>query len=132
MVLGKREIVDIISEKTNMLKKDIYEVIDALAETVYEELKKDNTIVLRKLFRIEPVIMNERQRYNPNTGELDDVEEHKSVKISVSQTLKEIIRDAPSETEIRDDLERLTLARKMAALQAEMARLDAKMNKGKN
>lgn len=132
MVLGKREIVDIISEKTNMLKKDIYEVIDALAETVYEELKKDNTIVLRKLFRIEPVIMNERQRYNPNTGELDDVEEHKSVKISVSQTLKEIIRDAPSETQIKDDLERLTLARKMAALQAEMARLDAKMNKGKN
>lgn len=128
MVLGKREIVDIISEKTNMLKKDIYEVIDALAETVYEELKKDNTIVLRKLFRIEPVIMNERQRYNPNTGELDDVEEHKSVKISVSQTLKEIIRDAPSETQIKDDLERLTLARKMAALQAEMARLDAKMN----
>lgn len=132
MVLGKREIVDIISEKTNMLKKDIYEVIDALAETVYEELKKDNTIVLRKLFRIEPVIMNERQRYNPNTGELDDVEEHKSVKISVSQTLKEIIRDAPSETQIKDDLERLTLTRKMAALQAEMARLDAKMNKGKN
>lgn len=128
MVLGKKEIVDIISEKTNMLKKDIYEVIDALAETVYEELKKDNTIVLRKLFRIEPVIMNERQRYNPNTGKLDDVEEHKSVKISVSQTLKEIIRDAPSETEIKDDLERLTLARKMAALQAEMARLDAKMN----
>ena len=132
MVLGKREIVDIISEKTDMLKKDIYEVIDALAETVYEELKKDNTIVLRKLFRIEPVIMNERQRYNPNTGELDDVEEHKSVKISVSKTLKEIIRDAPSETQIKDDLERLTLARKMAALQAEMARLDAKMNKGIN
>lgn len=128
MVLGKREIVDIISEKTDMLKKDIYEVIEALAETIYEELKKDNTIVLRKLFRIEPVIMNERQRYNPNTGELDDVEEHKSVKISVSQTLKEIIRDAPSETQIKDDLERLTLARKMAALQAEMARLDAKMN----
>lgn len=131
MVLGKREIVDIISEKTDMLKKDIYEVIDALAETVYEELKKDNTIVLRKLFRIEPIIMNERQRYNPNTGELDDVEEHKSVKISVSKTLKEIIRDAPSETQIKDDLERLTLARKMAALQAEMARLDAKMNNGR-
>lgn len=128
MVLGKKELVDIISKKTDKLKKDIDEVIDVLAETVYEELKKDNTIVLRKLFRIEPVIINERQRYNPNTGELDDVEEHKSVKISVSKTLKEIIRDAPSETQIRDDLERLTLARKMAALQAEMARLDAKMN----
>ena len=38
MVLGKREIVDIISEKTDMLKKDIYEVIDALAETVYERV----------------------------------------------------------------------------------------------
>lgn len=128
MVIGKKELVDIISKKTDKLKKDIDKVMDALAETVYEELKKDNTIVLRKLFRIEPVIMNERQRYNPNTGELDDVEEHKSVKISVSQTLKEIIRDAPSETQIKDDLERLTLARKMAALQAEMARLDAKMN----
>lgn len=128
MVLGKKDLIDIISKKNDKLKKDIGWSDRCVGRNSIRRVKKDNTIVLRKLFRIEPVIMNERQRYNPNTGEVDDVEEHKSVKISVSKTLKEIIRDAPSETEIRDDLERLTLARKMAALQAEIARLDAKMN----
>ena len=130
MIIRKKELVDIISEKTGLKKYEVKEVIESLGETIYEELKKDNIITIKKLFRIEPVIREERQRYNPATEEYDTVEKHKSIKMTPSETLKLIIRDAPSETQIKDDLERLALERKIALLQSQKDKLEAKMNKG--
>lgn len=130
MIIRKKELVDIISEKTGLKKYEVKEVIESLGETIYEELKKDNTIIIKKLFKIEPVIREKRQRYNPATGECDTVEKRKSVKMTPTETLKLIIRDAPSETQIKDDLERLALERKIASLQSQKEKLEAKMNKG--
>lgn len=130
MIIRKKELVDIISEKTGLKKYEVKEVIESLGETIYEELKKDNIITIKKLFRIEPVIREERQRYNPTTEEYETVEKHKSVKMTPSETLKLIIRDAPSETQIKDDLERLALERKIALLQSQKEKLEAKMSKG--
>ena len=74
MIIRKKELVDIISEKTGLKKYEVKEVIESLGETIYEELKKDNIITIKKLFRIEPVIREERQRYNPATEEYDTVD----------------------------------------------------------
>lgn len=129
MVIGKKELISIIYEKTGLKKKDIKEMFEAFAETVYEELKKDNIITLRKLFRIEPIIRDERQRYNPITEQLEDVAKHRTVKMSPSDTLKVIIREAPSDTDIQYDLENLALERKIALLQAQKERLKARRDK---
>ena len=50
MVLHKKDVIDRISDKTGLYKKDIKEMIDAFREIVYEELKEGNEIGLNNLF----------------------------------------------------------------------------------
>ena len=64
MILYKQEVINKLAEKTGLYKKDVRAVLLALNELVYEEMDADNTILLKNLFKIEPVTVNQRNRYD--------------------------------------------------------------------
>lgn len=59
MILYKQEVINKLAEKTGLYKKDVRAVLLALNELVYEEMDADNTILLKNLFKIEPVTVKE-------------------------------------------------------------------------
>ena len=64
MILYKKDVIDKLSEKTGLYKKDIKAMLVALNELVYEEMDNDNAILLNNLLKIEPVTIPPRNRYD--------------------------------------------------------------------
>lgn len=62
MILYKQEVINKLAEKTGLYKKDVRAVLLALNELVYEEIDADNAILLKNLFKIEPVTIKTRNR----------------------------------------------------------------------
>ena len=84
MILYKKNVIDKLSEKTGLYKKDIKAMLVALNELVYEEMDNDNAIILNNLLKIEPVTIPPRNRYD-------------IVKITPSNNLKDSIRKQNTE-----------------------------------
>lgn len=55
MVLHNLDVRNKLAEKTGLYKKDVNLVLDAFRELVYEEMEEGNMILLKNLFRIEPI-----------------------------------------------------------------------------
>ena len=67
--MTKAEIVEQISEKLGMTKKDIARVVDLFFEIVKQGMKKDEHIELRGFGTFEVKTREEREARNPKTGE---------------------------------------------------------------
>ena len=125
MVLHKKDVIDRISNKTGLYKKDIKEMIDAFREIVYEELKEGNEIGLNNLFTIKTVVKEVTRAYNPFYKIWEDRDEHRTVKMIPSENLKLTIR----EYDKGDDDEEQFIARQIAALQAKQEKIKAEKHK---
>jgi len=68
-VLTKAEIVELMSEKLELRKKDIAMVIDLFFEIVKEGLRNEEHIELRGFGTFEVKTREEREARNPKTGE---------------------------------------------------------------
>ena len=93
MILYKKEITSKIAEKTGLKKQDIKQMLIAFGEVVNEELRKDNAIVLKNVFKITPIIKKSRNRYNPLRNKEEYEEEHRSVKMIPSYNLRKAIKE---------------------------------------
>jgi len=67
--LTKAEIVELMSEKLELRKKDIAMVIDLFFEIVKEGLRNEEHIELRGFGTFEVKTREEREARNPKTGE---------------------------------------------------------------
>ena len=67
--MTKAEIVEQISEKLGMTKKDIARVVDLFFEIVKQGMKKEEHIELRGFGTFEVKTREEREARNPKTGE---------------------------------------------------------------
>ncbi len=84
MVLRKHEVINKLAEKTGLYKKDVRAVLTAFHEMVYEEMDADNQILLKNLFKIEPITVKERNRYDLARKCMYLEKEHRNVKITPS------------------------------------------------
>lgn len=84
MILYKKYVIDKLSEKTGLYKKDIKAMLVALNELVYEEMDNDNAIILNNLLKIEPVTIPPRNRYDIVR---DKVYQHKAC-ISINDSMR--------------------------------------------
>ena len=125
MVLHKKDVINKISDKTGLYKKDVREMIDALIEMVYEELKEGNEIGLNNLFTIKSVVKEVSHAYNPFYRIWEDRDEHRTVKMIPSYALKQTIREYDKG---EDDDEKF-IARQIAALQAKQEKIKAEKHK---
>ncbi len=67
--MTKAEIVEQISEKLGLTKKDIARVVDLFFEIVKQGMKKEEHIELRGFGTFEVKMREEREARNPKTGE---------------------------------------------------------------
>lgn len=100
MVLHRKELVDKLAEKTGMYKKDVKTFLDAFKELVYDELKEGNEIAIRYLLIIRPLVIEDRDWYNPRTKQWEFIEAHRTVKMIPSEMLKrEILQHDKDKTD---------------------------------
>lgn len=97
MILYKQEVINKLAEKTGLYKKDVRAVLLALNELVYEEIDADNAILLKNLFKIEPVTINARNRYDIVRDRVYLDKEHRNVKITPSVNLVNSVREKETE-----------------------------------
>ena len=87
--LGKSEMVDIISDKMDVTKKQADEFLNAFMEIVKEQvLDNGNEIRLREFGTFKQKVTTARVGRNPRTGEELQIPGGKSVAWSVSSALK--------------------------------------------
>ena len=97
MILYKQEVINKLAEKTGLYKKDVRAVLLALNELVYEEIDADNAILLKNLFKIEPVTIKARNRYDIVRDRVYLDKEHRNVKITLSVNLVNSVREKETE-----------------------------------
>ncbi|KPJ87954.1 MAG: hypothetical protein AMS17_06985 [Spirochaetes bacterium DG_61] len=88
--MTKAEIVEIISEKLGLTKKDIARVVDLFFEIIKEGLRSDEHIELRGFGTFEVKTREEREARNPKTGETVTVPKRKVPYFRPGKELKAI------------------------------------------
>lgn len=84
----KKEIVDSISEKLNMTKKDVSLIINAFLDETKESLKQEEKVVLSNFGVFEVKTVKPYPRFHPLTGETVMVKNTKKIVFRPSDSLK--------------------------------------------
>ena len=95
----QKDVIDKLSEKTGLYKKDIKAMLVALNELVYEEMDNDNAIILNNLLKIEPVTIASRNRYDIVRNKVYQHEAYQVVKITPSNNLRDSVRKQNTKNE---------------------------------
>ncbi len=87
--MNKTELVAAVAEKTLLSKKDSQKAVDALFETITEELVKDEKVTLVGFGTFEVRQRAARQGRNPATGETITIPASKSPAFKAGKGLKD-------------------------------------------
>ena len=82
------DIVKKVANETTKTQKDVKVIMEAIFETIVNELKKGNTICVRDFFTMKPKQSKERTYKSINTKELYTVPSKTKVKVSISKILE--------------------------------------------
>lgn len=85
----RKEFISKIEAKTEMGKKEIETLMEAVFESIEETLIETGEVVLGKLGKIKTVERAARKGRNPQTGEEIDVAAKTAAKFSPSKQLKD-------------------------------------------
>ena len=67
--MTKQELIDIVSEKSGLTKKETGSVIDIILDSITESMKRGEKVALVGFGTFEPKMRKARQGRNPATGE---------------------------------------------------------------
>ncbi len=87
--MTKADIVEEISEKTGLNKKEAFVVVDLMIENIKKALSEGDKIELRGFGSFKVKKRNQRKARNPRTGETVDVPAKLVPFFKVSKALKE-------------------------------------------
>lgn len=90
--MNKKELVNLIAEKTETTKKDAATVVDAVIEVVTEALSKGEKVRITGFGTFEVRERAARTGYNPQTGEPIDIPATKYPAFKAGKQLKEIVK----------------------------------------
>jgi DNA-binding protein HU-beta len=85
--MNKVELINVVAEKAGMTKVDARKAIDAMMDSVKEELKKDGKIALVGLGTLSVNKRPARQGRNPRTGKAIKIAAKKVVKFKAASNL---------------------------------------------
>lgn len=88
-MVGKKELVDIISEKTGMKKVKTRIFLDAAIEAMGEVLKEEGAIKIMNFGKLEVKNYKEQMKYNPQTKEMIPIPACNRVKFACGKELFE-------------------------------------------
>ena len=86
---NKKELVEKVAEKSFLTKKDAEAAIDALVETIKEELKAGNQVNISNFAIITPKNRKPREGTDPKTHERIEIPGIKTVSFKPSKALKD-------------------------------------------
>lgn len=89
--MTKNEIIAVVAEKAGVTKKDAAKTVDALFETITEELANGNPVRFTGFGSFEARVRTARQGKNPRTGEILDIPEAKVPAFKAGSALKEAV-----------------------------------------
>ncbi|MBE6129932.1 MAG: HU family DNA-binding protein [Erysipelotrichaceae bacterium] len=91
-VITKKNIVDDVSTKFDLTKKDSTEVVNFVFEEITKALKKGNEVNINGFGKFSVVKKKARTGLNPATGEKIKIKATKSPKFKASKTLKDAVK----------------------------------------
>lgn len=90
--MKKNDIIDIVSEKTSITKKDVERVYDAILETMVEALSKNEKVLLSGFGTFEVRDRASRSGLNPRTGETIMIPATKTPAFTAGKVLKDAVK----------------------------------------
>jgi len=90
--MKKNELIEAISEKNGLTKKDTTEIINCLFETITEALKKGEEVDITGFGKFKVNNKAARTGVNPATGEKIKIEACKAPSFKAGKALKEAVK----------------------------------------
>ena len=91
--INKKALIDLVSERTNITKKDATEIVDAVFNTVKDELASGKTVDIAGFGKFSVKESAARSGVNPATGEKIEIAASNRVVFKVSKTLKDCVNN---------------------------------------
>ena len=89
--MTKNEIIAVVADKAGVSKKDAAKTVDALFETITEELANGNPVRFTGFGTFETRVRGARQGKNPRTGEILNIPESKLPAFKAGSGLREAV-----------------------------------------
>lgn len=93
-ILGKKDVVAAIAEKTGQTKADVERFLGALTDTVVSGVADGKVVRLPGFASFKPKVRAARTAYNPSSGKKIEVPEKNVVKIYPAKGFSDIISRA--------------------------------------
>ncbi len=87
--MNKKQLVDDLSEKRNISKKESMEIFDDIISLIKKSLKDNDKFEIPSFGKFEIRDVEARKGRNPRTGEEIDIPAKKVIKFVVSKSLKD-------------------------------------------
>lgn len=87
--MTKSDLIEAVSQKTNLPKKRAEDIVNAVFETMADALLENKRIEVRGFGSFSIRTYDARLGRNPRTGEAVDVDEKRSVHFKVGKELRE-------------------------------------------
>ena len=87
--MTKTDLVNVVSAETEISKKTVDAVVNAVLEAVTNALKENDKVQIVGFGTFEVKKVAAREGHNPKTGEAIQIPESKKVSFSASKTLKD-------------------------------------------
>lgn len=87
--MNKTELSDAIAKKAQLSKSDAQDALDALVDTVRDELRKGREVAITGFGKFHVAKRGARQGRNPATGEAIKIKASKTAKFTAGKGLKD-------------------------------------------
>ncbi len=102
--ITKRDLVQLIAEKTNVQQQKAKEVIQSFLDEIITELANGNRLEFRDFGVFEPRKKAPRLARNPRTGEKIQVPDKVTVKFKAGRLMKEKLQASEDSTEASESV----------------------------
>lgn len=89
--MNKKELIDLISDKSGFTKVDSEKAFTAVFETLTELLVNGDSIIIPKFASLGVKLRPARNGRNPSTGKMMEIPASKVISFKTSSKLKEVI-----------------------------------------
>lgn len=90
--MNKKELIDIVAEKTAVSKKDIADVVNATLDTITDALRHGDSVKFVGFGTFETRHRSARKGKNPQTGEIVDIPPTTIASFKAGQGLKDAVK----------------------------------------
>lgn len=94
--MTKKSMIDFLSAETNVSKKDVAAVLDALPKAIQTAVVADGRVVLGDIASFKLVHKEARMGRNPQTGAALEIKARQNIKIAAIGELKKAVEALPA------------------------------------